>query len=190
MNIPLPFLVLAATDIPPDGDIAEIYLNRSGINSIEVPRENARVECGGNLRLKFVNRGAPLHITATSSNAGMYTNFFHENLYVVDETVLTIPIRKDCSEGFFDIEILAGYGIMKAEIRVDVNHRTARGPKPAVRDQPIQPVAHGHPHLLMISLGIALILYISWYYSGIEFLNIIAFITLIVGALYVWYRQQ
>jgi hypothetical protein len=190
MNIPMTFPALMVTDITPDSTIEEIFLNRSGINSIEVPRENPRVECGGNLQLKFINRGAPLHITATSSNAGMYTGFFHENLYVVDEIVLTIPIRKDCPEGFFDIGILAGYGITKTEMRVDVNRRNSREPEPRPPDQPIQPAARGRPHLLMVSMGIALILYISWFYSGIEFLNIIAFITLIVGALYVWYRQQ
>jgi hypothetical protein len=190
MNIPLSFLVLVATEITPNSTIAVIYLNRSGINSIEVPGENTCVECGGDLRLKFINRGAPLHITATSSNAGMFTDFFHENLYVIDETVLTIPIRKDCPVGFFDIDILAGYGITKTEIRVDVSRRTAREQKARVPDQPIQPVARGRPHLLMVLMGIALIFYISWFYSSIEFLNILAFITLIAGALYVWYRQQ
>jgi hypothetical protein len=190
MNIPLPFLVLAATDTTHKNNTCEIYLNRSGINSIEVPRGNARAECGGDLRLKFVNRGAPLHITVTSTNAGMFTDFFHENLFIVDETILTIRIREDSAEGFFDIGILAGYGIMKAEIRVDVYRGTVQGQKATVPDQPIHPEAHGRPHLLMVSMGIGLILYIAWFYSGIEFLNIIAFITLIVGALYVWYRQQ
>ena len=54
----------------------EVYLNRSGINSIEVPQENAHVECGSYLTIKFLNRGAPIHITATTSNAGMFTDFF------------------------------------------------------------------------------------------------------------------
>jgi hypothetical protein len=42
----------------------------------------------------------------------------------------------------------------------------------------------------MIMMGIALLLYCAWFYTDMEFLNIAAFITLIVGALYTWYRQQ
>ena len=42
----------------------------------------------------------------------------------------------------------------------------------------------------MIMMGIALIMYSTWFYTNIEFLNIASFITLIVGALYTWYRQQ
>ena len=96
MKIPLPFSALVVAGEIQDKKIVEVYLNRSGINSIEVPRENARAEIGTTLSLKFLNRGAPIHITATASNAGMFTDFFHENLYVVDETLLPIPIRKEC----------------------------------------------------------------------------------------------
>ena len=39
------------------------------------------------------------------------------------------------------------------------------------KEVPIQPVAHGRPHLLMVTMGIALILYATWFYTGIEFLN-------------------
>ena len=38
-------------------------------------------------------------------------------------------------------------------------------------------------------MGIGLVLYSTWYYTKIEALNILAFIVLIVGALFVWYRQ-
>ena len=41
----------------------------------------------------------------------------------------------------------------------------------------------------VFALGIGLVLYSAWYYTKMEFLNIAAFIVLIVGALYVWYRQ-
>ena len=44
--------------------------------------------------------------------------------------------------------------------------------------------------ILMIMMGIALILYSASLYTKIEFLNTAAFIILIVGALYTWYRQQ
>jgi hypothetical protein len=41
----------------------------------------------------------------------------------------------------------------------------------------------------MVAMAIGLVLYSTWYYTKIEFLNIAAFIVLIVGALFVWYRQ-
>jgi hypothetical protein len=38
-------------------------------------------------------------------------------------------------------------------------------------------------------MALSLILYCSWYYTRIDLLNLAAFIALIVGALFVWYRQ-
>lgn len=185
-TVPLPVLISAV-----DGNSAgyEIHLNRSGINSIDLPRENIVAEPGTGLRIRFLNRGAPIHITATSSNAGAFTDFFHENLYVVDVSVLTIPIRKDCAEGVFDLEILSGYGVIKTQMQIHV--APPQAPRPTIQEEiPLQPVAHGRPHLLMIMMGIALLLYCGWIYTKEEFLNIASFILLIVGALYTWYRQQ
>jgi len=167
----------------------EIFLNRSGINSIDLPREKISAETGHNLRLKFLNRGAPIHITISSPNAGMFTDFFHENLYIVDEAILLIPIRKDCDADFFDLEIIAGYGIVKAAMHVEVVHQSQKK-SPLPDEATLHPVAHGRPHLLMIMMGIALILYSIWLYTEIEFLNIASFIILIIGALYTWYRQR
>jgi hypothetical protein len=189
MTFPFPVPVfLSAGEDGNDGGY-EVHLNRSGINSIDIPREKITVQSGSSLRIRFMNRGAPIHITITSSNAGMYTDFFHENLYVVDESVLTIPIRKDNPEGTFDLEIISGYGVMKTLMHVHVVHpQTIR---PSIQEEyPLRPVAHGRPHLLMIMMGIALLLYCAWLYTKIEFLNIASFIILIVGALYTWYRQQ
>jgi hypothetical protein len=188
MSIPFLFPVLiSATDGSDTG--YEVHLNRSGINSIDIPHEKIVAESGNSLRIRFLNRGAPIHITITSSNAGMFTDFFHENLYVVDESILTIPIRKDSQQGVFDLEIISGYGVMKTQMQVSVVPPQAT--RPTIREEyPLQPVAHGRPHLLMILMGIALILYCSWLYTDMEFLNIASFIILIVGALYTWYRQQ
>ncbi|MEN6442202.1 MAG: hypothetical protein WC391_02650 [Methanoregula sp.] len=190
MNLPLPFTALAVTGEQSDETDVLIYLNRSGINSIEVPPENAHVLMGGALKVKFLNRGAPIHITTTSSNAGMFTEFFHENMYVVDEKNLVIPLKRESPPGFFDIEIIAGYGVMKASMRVEVNVKPSRGEPEPQKEVPPQPVAHGRPHILMVMMGIALILYSSWYYTNLEVLNSVAFIALIVGVLYVWYRQK
>lgn len=167
----------------------DIYLNRSGINSIDLPREDVSVEIGSLLSLRFLNRGSPIHITASSSNASMYTDFFHENMYVVDESVLAIPIRRESREGFFDLDIIAGYGAVKTGLRIHII--PVQRLRPMVREEfPLQPVAHGRPHLLMVMMGISLILYATWLYTTLAILNIAAFLTLIVGALYTWYRQD
>lgn len=189
MNLPLPFTILVSPGAGFGESGYEVYINRSGINSIDIPREKVLCEPGTGLTLKFLNRGAPIHITVTSSNASSFTAFFHENMYLVDEAVLSIPIRKDCPEGKFDLEIIAGYGAVKASLPVSVAIMQRLRPK-VQEEYPLQPVAHGRPHLLMVTMGIGLILYCGWIYSDIAFLNIAAFITLIVGALYTWYRHR
>ena len=189
MNLPLPVTMLLSADPGPGAGGYEIFLNRTGINTIDIPREKVIAESGTGLILKFMNRGAPIHITITSSNASAFTDFFHENMYIVDEAALSIPIRKDCGEGAFDLEIIAGYGVVKAAIPVSVV--TPQHMRPRVQEEyPMQPVARGRPHLLMVTMGIALILYCGWLYTEIPFLNIASFIVLIVGALYTWYRQR
>jgi len=190
MNFPLSFTVLTASGQISHETSFEFYLNRLGINLIEVPKENIWAEIGGTLRIIFKNRGAPTHITISSPNSGMYTDFFHENMYVVDETVLPITLRKDCEEGFFDLEITTGYGGIKTSVRVDVIQEVIHQKKAVKEEFPLQPVAHGRPHLLMIIMGIALILYSASLYTKIEILNTVSFIILIVGVLYTWYRQQ
>jgi hypothetical protein len=190
MKNPLPFSALVeAGENENKNTLVEIYLNRSGINSIEVPGDHVRAVIGTTLSLKFVNRGSPIHITATASNAGMFTGFFHENLYILDEAILPIPIKNECQPGFFDVEIIAGYGVMKASLRVDVDSPVDWSAHVRVQEVPIQPVAHGRPHFLMVMMGIALILYATWLYNGTAVLNTAAFVFLIIGALYTWYRQ-
>jgi hypothetical protein len=189
MNILLPVSMVISPGSGGPEPGYDIHLNRGGINSIDLPHEIITAEIGSTLTLNFLNRGAPIHITISSSNASMYTDFFHENMYVVDETVLAIPIKKDSHEGFFDLEIIAGYGIVKTAMRVKIV--PAQRLRPTVQEEfPLQPVAHGRPHLLMIMMGIALILYSAWLSTKIEFLNIASFLFLIVGALYTWYRQE
>ncbi len=190
MNLPLPISVLIAS-VPGGNESGyDIFLNRSGINSIDLPDSDIVVEVGSSLALHFMNRGAPIHITASSANASMYTDFFHENLYVVDESVLSIPIKKESREGFFDLDIIAGYGAVKTGLRIHIIPIQQRI-RPTVQEEyPLQPVARGRPHLLMITMGISLLLYSSWLYLRIEFLNIASFLLLIVGALYTWYRPE
>jgi len=172
-----------------DNGAYEIYLNRSGINSIEAPRVPVRIRAGGQLRLRFLNRGAPVHITVSSSNIGTFSPFFHENLYVVDESLLTIQIRTDSHPGFFDIDVISGYGVMKNSFKVEVYAAEISGRTKVVKEVPLQPVAHGRPHPLMAAMGIALILYSAWLYLKIDLLNTASFLILIIGAVYTWYRQ-
>jgi hypothetical protein len=189
MNFPLPVSMILSPGAGGPENKYGIHLNRSGINSIDLPKEIISVEIGSTLYLNFLNRGAPIHITISTANASMYTDFFHENMYVVDETTLAIPIKKESHEGFFDLEIIAGYGIVKTGMRVKII--PVQRLRPMVQEEfPLQPVAHGRPHLLMIMMGIALILYSAWLTTKIEFLNIASFLLLIVGALYTWYRQD
>jgi hypothetical protein len=190
MIIPAVFSILVS-DTGGEGAIYEVHLNRSGINSIDIPREKALAESGSLLHIRFVNHGAPIHITVTSSNAGEFSDFFHENLYVVEQSTLAMPIRKDCEPGTFDLEIIAGYGVMKSQVHVSVLTPPPATTRPTICEEyPLRPVARGRPNPLMIMMGIALLLYCAWFYTDMEFLNIAAFITLIVGALYTWYRQQ
>jgi hypothetical protein len=189
MNLPIPVPTVFSTGAGSDESGYEIYLNRSGINSIDVPQKELLAEPGTGLRIKFLNCGAPIHITATSSNAGMFTDFFHENMYIVDEAVLRIPIRKDSPTGGFNLDIIAGYGIVKAGVHVTVV--PAQHIRPNVQEEfPLQPVARGRPHLLMVTMGIGLVLYCAWLYTDVSFLNIASFIILIFGALYTWYRLR
>jgi len=119
----------------------------------------------------------------------MYTDFFHENMYILDEMALDIPLRSDCNEGFFDLEIISGYGVMKTSLRVNVKRALLRPLQIQEVDLPLQPRAHGRPHFLMIMMGIALVLYAGWIYTRIDGLNIASFFLLVIGALYTWYRQ-
>lgn len=189
MTLPLPTVMLLSAVAGSGTTGVEIFLNRTGINSIDIPREKVTAEPGSGLVLKFLNRGAPIHITVTSSNAGMFTDFFHENMYIVDEGVLSIPIRKESGEDLFNLEIIAGYGAVKAVLPVSIIIPQHMRPK-VQEEYPLQPVARGRPHLLMVTMGIALLLFSAWIYTDIEFLNIASFIILVVGALYTWYRHR
>ena len=117
----------------------------------------------------------------------MYSDFFHEKMYIVDDPVLTIPVRKESQEGLFDLEIISCYGVMKAHLPVMVIRPVSLLPRP--RKIPLQPVARAAPSPDDHD-GDPLIMYSTWLYTNIELLNIASFITLIIGALYTWYRQQ
>jgi hypothetical protein len=77
---------------------------------------------------------------------------------------------------------------MKASFRVDVL-QPGRPVTQKMRETPILPISRGRPHPLMVMMGLSLILYSAWLYLRIDTLNTAAFLALIIGAVYTWYRQ-
>jgi membrane-associated protease RseP (regulator of RpoE activity) len=168
----------------------EIHLNRRGINSIEVPPD-IEVETGSVIPLRLVNHGSPIHVTVTSANSSMYTRFYHENLYVQDFIDLPVAIREDAYPGFFDIEIITGYGTKKAAIRIFVAkapeiEEPAEEPAPDLMREPeVESV-----RLLVFLIVIAVIAYIGWLGVGEAILNYVAFLALFGGIYVAWHYQH
>ncbi|KUG20490.1 MAG: hypothetical protein KO206_07605 [Methanomicrobiaceae archaeon] len=169
----------------------EIHLNRRGINTIEPPAE-VTVAPGETLDLRLINHGSPLHITLSSSNSGMFTDFFHENLFVRDEDRYAIPIREDAYAGFFDVSVITGYGACKASFRVIVQPPArAEEPVPEEARIPVRPARRRRfPLPAGMLLAASLLLYSSWLLFRLEALNYLAFLALLLGVFAVWYWQR
>ena len=108
----------------------EIHLNRRGINFIELPEE-VETTPGSDLILRIINHGSPTHISLASKNSSVFTDFFHENLYVVGDEEFIIPIREGAYPGVFSVEVISGYGARRAEFLVVVRERATPEPEPA-----------------------------------------------------------
>jgi hypothetical protein len=171
-------------------DICEIHLNRRGINSIETPPQ-VEVEAGSSLVVRLINDGSPVHVTLTSSNAGMFTDFYHENLYVPDILEFRIPTREDAYAGFFDIEIITGYGTKRSQFRVLVK-KYSEYVQPAPEKEPVRiPVQTApFPWLLFILIAIGIIAYAGWITTGETLLSHITFIVLLSGVYFAWYSRR
>ncbi|MCT8336025.1 hypothetical protein FKB36_00560 [Methanoculleus sp. Afa-1] len=173
--------------------MTEIFLNRRGINSIEVPDE-VEVEPGSDLLLRIVNLGSPLHITLASQNSSAFTGFFHENLYVNGPEEFIIPIRENVYPGTFTVEVIAGYGARKAEFLVVVREPPA--PECECAEGPAAPAPTPRslrwgafiPALLLIAA--ALVLYGLWLAYRVDLLNAAAFAALLLGVILAWLRQR
>ncbi|MCM2465107.1 DUF7524 family protein [Methanoculleus oceani] len=173
--------------------MSEIFLNRRGINSIEVPDE-VEATPGSDLALHIVNHGSPLHITLASPNSSTFTDFFHENLYVNRIEEFRIPIRENAYPGVFNVEVIAGYGAKKAEFRVVVRERAA--PEPGPVEVPPKTAAHrasfrwqsSIPALALVAA--ALVLYGLWLAYRVDLLNAAAFGALLIGVILAWLRQR
>jgi hypothetical protein len=170
----------------------EIHLNRRGINSIEVPAE-IETPIGDDLVLRLINHGSPLHITLSSSNSTMFTDFYHENLYIDGDEEVRIPIRQTAYPGFFDIDAITGYGTRRSQFRVVVRE-PARSVPPAY-EEPSLPVRKESlrervPVPTLVLGAAALVLYAIWLGSGLDILNAAAFAALVVGVILLWFWRR
>ncbi|KQC05061.1 MAG: hypothetical protein APR53_08800 [Methanoculleus sp. SDB] len=171
-------------------DICEIHLNRRGINSIETPPQ-VEVEAGSSLLVRLINDGSPVHVTLTSSNAGMFTDFYHENLYVRDILDFRIATREDAYAGFFDIGIITGYGTKRSQFRVLVK-KYSEHQQQAPDVEPLRPPVSTAPFpwLLLLLVAIGTIAYAGWLTTGETLLSHLTFIVLLSGVYFAWYSRR
>jgi hypothetical protein len=165
----------------------EIHLNRRGINTIELPAQ-AGVEAGKSLVLSFNNHGHPLHVSLSAMNPARFTAFTHENLFIQGETEYAIPVFADAEEGAFTLEVVTGYGRTRAGMKVFVR-------KPAPEAAPAQqeeekPAGPAVPWRKVAPVAIALLLWGASFLPGMAPLGYLAFLVLLAGYLFLWFRPQ
>jgi len=172
----------------------EIHLNRRGINSIEAPLD-AEVAAGKSLDLALINHGHPLHLSVSAVNAGRYTPFMQQNLFVQGQGSLSIPVKGDAPFGTFDLEVITGYGMRKAVLSVSViSAPVEKAPEvkaPAAESgrKPL-PIRLAVPVLL--ALGV--ILYAAWWIlvqpplDQAVLFSILSFLALVSAAILAWLR--
>ena len=168
----------------------EIHVNRRGINTIEIPAE-MKVDLGESVDLFIKNHGTPLHLTLTSTNSSMFTDFYHENFYIRDEAEYSIPIRHGAYAGFFDLSVITGYGTRKATSRVVVQPPQVRQEHP--KSEPLQMAAQKKNRISIPAwtlVALAVLLYSSWLYFRDDLLNYAAFLVLLFGVFAVWHWHR
>lgn len=171
----------------------EVHLNQKTINSIDAPKQ-MEVDAGTDLDIRLINHGHPVHVTLSATNAQPFTGFIHENLFIDDELEYKIPIKKDAIAGFFDMEIITGYGTKKTKLRILV--RQASGEKVVRKEEPVSasPAAPSalkipQPPILLAVAG--LVMYLVWFVADPSnpVLNLLAFLALLAAFVIVWYRR-
>lgn len=171
--------------------MAEIHLNRTGINSVETPSAPVEVETGSVLRLKMINHGAPIHLTLAASNAQPFTDFYHQNVYVREEATYDIPIREDAFPGAFDLTVITGYGTVRAALKVHVLREPPRREEPSRPRYPALPSPRQTPPpavLLFAAAGV--VLYLVWWMTRLDVVNFAAFLLLLAGIVIGWLIQR
>ncbi|NYT06013.1 MAG: hypothetical protein GKC04_06550 [Methanomicrobiales archaeon] len=172
-------------------ETCEIHVNRRGINSIEVPPQ-VEVEAGFPLLVRIINDGTPVHLTLSTSNAGMFTDFYHENLYVRDVLEFRIPTKEDAYAGFFDVEAITGYGTRKASFRVFVKKYIQKEPPPEEEVHEVVPRVHrpAIPWLLLLLVIMGITAYGGWVLTGQPLLAHMAILVLLAGVWLGWHTER
>lgn len=172
--------------------MAEIHLNRSGINSVEAPSEPVEVMAGTFLRLRLVNHGAPIHLTLSSSNAQPFTDFYHQNVYVRETADFDIAIREDAFPGSFDVTVITGYGTVRASVKAVVVRERPRPiePPPRPRYPALAPPERPLPPVVLLFAAAGLVLYLVWWVTRLDVVNFAAFLLLLAGIVVGWLTQR
>lgn len=166
----------------------EIGLNTRGINSIELP-EPVSAAPGDTVFITLVNEGSPLHLTLAAADAGRFTDFCHENLFVDTTAEVPVFIRNDVFPGTFNIEVITGYGANRAKLGVVVRER----PKPQVEEPRLPVPAPVETHLPVIPFAVvatAAFFFIIYAATKMVVFEAAAFIVLVVGVLAAWFLRR
>ncbi|MDD1679266.1 MAG: hypothetical protein LUO93_08830 [Methanomicrobiales archaeon] len=173
--------------------VVEIYINRRGINTIEVPRQ-IEVVSGETLVLKFINRGGhPTHVSISATNSQLYTSFIQENLYVEDVLEYPIPMKEGPYAGVFDMEVVTGYGTKKTAFKVFVTKKCETPPEAPAKEKKERSKPGRLLPLAVMGLGV--LFYLSWVFIRMnslfetDLVNGIGFILVLGGAALAWYYR-
>ncbi|HDQ08280.1 MAG TPA: hypothetical protein ENN44_05825 [Methanoculleus sp.] len=178
------------------GEPCTIHLNNRHINSVEVPKIT-RVAAGENLYIKFINHGAPTHLTLRALNGNNYTDFFHANIYVPDFQKIKIPIKEFAPEGSFVIQVIVGYGMHAEDCTIDVIRPSAPEEFSASPDLPdldrpdrdrTVPVMQLLP--LVLTMALSLFLYALWLSTETAIYNYVAYVLMILGVTAAWSSRR
>jgi hypothetical protein len=172
-------------------ETCEIHLNRRGINSVEVPPQ-IELAPGSTLQLRLINHGSPLHVTISSPNSRMFTDFYHENIYLRDTLEYSLRILENAYAGFFDVEVITGYGTNRGVFRVFVARVIEKEITPPVPDHPPEP-PRARSLMWMVPLAAVLAAalgYGAWIVSGDIIWNYLAFAALVVGVFTAWSARR
>jgi len=165
----------------------EIRFNARSINSIDLS-ESVEVSPGDTLVLRLKNEGSPLHLTLSTADAGRFTDFFHENLYLERSVDVPVFIRNDVFPGTFEIAVITGYGTNRSTFRVLVREPPA--PQEEVPELPPLPAAPRLPVVPFAVITVAVLLFIIYVGTGIVIFEAAAFVVLIAGVFAAWFLRR
>lgn len=162
--------------------VAEVHLNRTGVNSIELGTREVLVDAGSDLVILMKNHGSPTHATVRTHNGGAYTDFYHENVYVDGDIQYRIPIRESSGDGIFDLDIITGYGSKTSRLKVVVSKACPVIPYEEEMAPEAEPVRRTTPPLIsLIPCVIACIIYLVWLsFRGADLAPVDAFATSLI----------